>query len=89
MAAACSGVRMPKPMLIGRSGRGNGKLAVIALHEPRQESVAVVHAADALQAQILDLLVRLQEEEGMALVLIVMQRLRENTAVQRFKVWST
>ncbi|MCY1240489.1 hypothetical protein D9M72_533410 [compost metagenome] len=41
-------------MQIISSGRGNGKLTVIALHEPRQESVAVVHAADALQAQILD-----------------------------------
>ncbi len=39
--------KIQRPVQIIRSGRGNGKLPVIALHEPRQEGVAVVHATDA------------------------------------------
>ncbi|QFI69599.1 Mobile element protein [Sinorhizobium alkalisoli] len=36
--------KIQRPMQIIRWGRGNGNLPVIALREPRQESVAVVHA---------------------------------------------
>gem|GEM_PF-6220524 len=48
------GGKIQRLVQVVRSGRGNGKLAVMALHELRQESVTVVHAADALQTQIPD-----------------------------------
>lgn len=41
--------QVQRPMQVGRPGRDNGKLLIVAVHEVGQKRVALVHAANALQ----------------------------------------